>query len=175
MEPTTGILLVGGASRRFGSPKALARVGEKTLAEIAWGHLEWCDERLALGKAGDRVPLPFAIQDDDSPVRAPLAGVVAGLRAARNDLVIVLPVDLPLLTQGTLQALASACDEAATPQTGPLPVALRRRSALPLLERCLGEQELELRRALTGLRVATVAVDPEILTNVNRPVDLPVS
>jgi molybdopterin-guanine dinucleotide biosynthesis protein A len=32
----TGVLLVGGASTRFGSPKALARLDGRTLAAIAW-------------------------------------------------------------------------------------------------------------------------------------------
>ena len=46
----TGILLVGGASTRFGSPKALARLGEETLAERAWRVLgEACEERIAVG------------------------------------------------------------------------------------------------------------------------------
>ncbi|HSP72671.1 MAG TPA: NTP transferase domain-containing protein, partial [Gaiellaceae bacterium] len=56
----TGVLLVGGASRRFGSPKALARIGGETLAERTWRVLgEACDERLAVGKAADGLPLPF--------------------------------------------------------------------------------------------------------------------
>jgi hypothetical protein len=47
----TGILLVGGASTRFGSPKALATFHGETLAERAWRLLgEACDERLAVGK-----------------------------------------------------------------------------------------------------------------------------
>jgi molybdopterin-guanine dinucleotide biosynthesis protein A len=78
----TGVLLVGGASRRFGSAKALARYRGTTLAEHAWGVLgEACDERLAFGKTGDQLPLPFPVHDDGSDVRAPIAGVVAGLRA----------------------------------------------------------------------------------------------
>src|ERR671911_536289 len=80
----TGILLVGGASRRFGTPKAIAKLGGKTLAERGWEALAWCDERLALGKKADRLPLPFEIHDDDSGVRAPIAGLVAGLRLAAN-------------------------------------------------------------------------------------------
>ena len=79
----TGLLLVGGASARFGSPKAFARLGGRTLAEIAWETLgEAFDERIAIGKRADALDLPFPVLDDGSKVRAPLAGVVAGLRAA---------------------------------------------------------------------------------------------
>ena len=46
----TGVLLVGGASTRFGSPKALARIDGRTLAEIGWETLAFCDERIAVGK-----------------------------------------------------------------------------------------------------------------------------
>ena len=46
----TGILLVGGASSRFGSPKAFARFRGETLAEHGWRLLGGlCDERLAVG------------------------------------------------------------------------------------------------------------------------------
>lgn len=168
----TGAVLVGGASRRFGSPKALALIGERTLAELAWEQLSWCDERLAVGKAGDRLPLPFPLLDDGSEVRAPLAGVVAALRAARHDVCVIVPVDTPRLTEAALRKLADACVDAAVPQTGPLPGAYRR-SALPVLERRLAAGELELRRALADLRVERVTLEPDLLLNVNRPTDLP--
>jgi molybdenum cofactor guanylyltransferase len=172
-EGVTGVLLVGGASRRFGSPKALARIGEKTFADVAWERLAWCDERLACGKLVDRLPLRFPVRDDESRVRAPLAGVVAGLRAARFDVIVALPVDLPLVTDEALKALASACDrDAAVPQTGPLPGAYRR-SALPILERRLRTGELALAAALDELETRVVGLDPSVLANVNHPQDLP--
>jgi molybdopterin-guanine dinucleotide biosynthesis protein A len=172
-EGVTGVLLVGGASRRFGSPKALARIGERTFAEVAWERLAWCDERLACGKLVDRLPLRFPVRDDESRVRAPLAGVVAGLRAARFDVIVALPVDLPLVTDEALKALASACDrDAAVPQTGPLPGAYRR-SALPILERQLRRGELALAAALDELETRVVGLDPSVLANVNHPQDLP--
>ena len=131
-QPVTGVLLVGGASRRFGSAKALAQFRGQSLAARAWDKFDWCDERIAVGRLADALPLPFPLTDDNNEVRAPLAGLVAGLRAARNNLCIVLAVDLPCVTRELLQDLAAACSgsDAAIPQTGPLPGAYRR-SCLP--------------------------------------------
>jgi molybdopterin-guanine dinucleotide biosynthesis protein A len=163
----SGVLLVGGASRRFGSPKALAQLDGETLAERAWRVLgEACDERLAVGKARDELSLPFAILDDAALVRAPIAGVVAGLRAAANDLCVFLPVDCPKVSAGSLLRLADAAADAAVPRTGPLPGAYRRR-ALPRLERSLARGEYSLRGALTALDTTIVELDPLELVNVN--------
>ena len=167
----TGILLLGGASRRFGAPKALARLGGRTLAERGWDALAWCDERIALGKEADGLALPFPVLDDGESVRAPIAGVAAGLRGARNDVCVFLPVDCPLVGERELRELAAACLDAAVPPTGPLPGAYRR-SALPLLERGIALGEFALRDALDELEVAVVDLDPERLVNVNTPDDL---
>ena len=167
----TGVLLVGGASTRFGSPKALARLDGRTLAEIGWETLAFCDERIAVGKRGDGLDLPFPVVDDGSEIRAPIAGVVVGLRAARHDLCVVLPVDTPRIRPETLQALADACADVAVPQTGPLPGAYRK-SALPALERALAAGRLSLRDAIAELGITHVDVDPELLINVNSPDDL---
>ena len=167
----TGILLVGGASTRFGSPKALARIGGCTLAEIGWETLAFCDERLAVGKAGDGLGLPFALVDDGTDVRAPIAGVVAGLRAAANELSVVLPVDTPRVAPDTLAALADACRDAAVPQTGPLPGAYRR-TALPALEAALSAGRFSLRDVLARLDTLVIDVDADLLLNVNTPDDL---
>ena len=172
-ERLTGVLLVGGASSRFGSPKALARLGHATLAERGWRTLaETCDDRLAVGKAGE-LDLPFAVVDDGSPVRAPIAGLVAALAAAPHDLCVVLPVDCPLVTLDLLSALAAACEgvDAAVPQTGPLPGAYRK-SALPVLRRRLAAGRLSLRDALSELSTRTVDLDAVLLANVNTPDDL---
>lgn len=168
-RPLTGVLLVGGASTRFGSPKALARLGGETLAARAWRTLgEACEERLAVGKAADGLALPFPLVDDASTVRAPLAGLVAGLRDARHDVVVFLPIDCPLITASSLRALG---DAVAVAPTGPLPGAYPR-AALPVLERRLAAGELELRAAVAELGLATIALDPLELANVNEPADL---
>ena len=168
----TGALLVGGASTRFGSPKALARLGDETLAERGWRVLgELCDERLAVGKASDGLELPFPLTDDGSDVRAAIAGVVAALRAAQHEVCVVLPVDCPLVTAELLAALADACADAAVPQTGPLPGAYRK-SVLPALESSLAAGELSLRTALEQVNLAVIRCDERLLTNVNTRDDL---
>jgi molybdenum cofactor guanylyltransferase len=168
----TGVLLVGGASTRFGSPKALALFGGETLAARAWHLLgETCAERIAVGKRADGLGLPFELLDDGTDVRAPIAGVVAGLRAAAHDVAVVIPVDMPMLTAGALEALAAACRDVAIPAGGPLPGAYRS-TALPALERALAERRLALRDAIAGLEVAVVDLDPGVLLNVNTPDDV---
>jgi len=168
----TGVLLVGGASSRFGSPKALARLGEETLAARAWLTLgEACDERLAVGKRGDGLELPFELVDDGTETRAALAGIVAGLRAASSPVTVVLAVDTPLVTADLLRELADACADAAAPTTAPLPAAFAR-SALPILERRLLEGRLALHEALDELDARRIEVDETLLANVNTPDEL---
>jgi len=163
----TGILLVGGASRRFGSTKALARFQGETLAERAWRLLgEVCDERIAVGKVADGLDLSFQVLDDGVEERAPVYGLVAGLRAASHELCLALPVDYPLMTSDALRLLA---DARAVPQTGPLPGAYER-SMVPELERRLAAGEL----ALRGLNTRVVELDDAVLANVNTPDDLAV-
>jgi molybdopterin-guanine dinucleotide biosynthesis protein A len=162
----TGVLLVGGASTRFGAPKALARLDGETLAERAWRTLgEACDERLAVGKTIDGLTLPFPLVDDGTDVRAPIAGVVAGLRTAAHDVCIFLPVDCPLVSPGTLRRLAAAAP--ARPQTGPLPGAYPR-ALLPMLERKLEQGDYSLR----DLEATVLELDPRRLANVNTVADL---
>jgi molybdopterin-guanine dinucleotide biosynthesis protein A len=169
-----GALLVGGASTRFGSPKALARYEGETLAERAHRVLvEAFDEVLVVGKSSDRLELPFAILDDGSDVRASMIGVAAALRLADAEVVVVLPTDMPLVTAELLSALADAIEghDAAVPQTGALPGAYRR-SALPVLEERIAAGELALHAALDELAARVVPCDERLLVNVNRPADL---
>ena len=169
-----GALLVGGASTRFGSPKALASFEGETLAER--GHrvlVEAFGEVLVVGKAADGLELPFDVVDDGSEVRASMVGVAAVLRLTGAEVVVVLPTDMPLVTTDVLRALADAVEghDAAVPQTGALPGAYRQ-SALPVLERRIAAGELALHRALGELRTRVLQVDEAALHNVNEPGDL---
>lgn len=153
----TGVLLAGGQSTRFGSPKRDAILGGETLFDRAWRLLgEACDERLAVGPGG--------LAD---PGTGPVAAIAAGLRAATNDIAVVIPVDMPLLTVGVLHGLADACRDAARGQRGPLPCALAK-SCLSSFE--TGERRL--RSVLERLDTVVVRLADEVLANVNEPRDL---
>jgi molybdopterin-guanine dinucleotide biosynthesis protein A len=159
----TGVLLVGGASSRFGSAKALARLGDETLAERAWRTLgEAFELRLAVGK-GD-LALPFEVVVEPAQPQAPIAGVVAGLRAATTEVAVFLPVDCPLVTPELLRALGEAV---AVPSTGPLPGAYER-AHLPELERRVAAAEYSLR----GVNPRVIALDERMLVDVDTPEDL---
>jgi molybdopterin-guanine dinucleotide biosynthesis protein A len=164
----TGVLLVGGASSRFGSPKALARFHGETLAERGWRVLaDSCDEVLAVGKLADGLELPFALVDDGSAVRAPIAGVIAGLRAASTEVAVALPVDCPFVTPALLQTLGTAV---AVPQTGPLPGAYSK-TMLPELQSRLARGELTLR----GVNRNVIEVDERLLADVDTAAELEAS
>jgi molybdopterin-guanine dinucleotide biosynthesis protein A len=159
----TGILLVGGSSSRFGSPKALARFAGEALADRAWRLLgDVCSERIAVGGLeGLRFP---ALADEGT---GPVAAIAAGLRGAAHDVALVVPVDMPLLTAGALRLLAESCRDAAVAQEGPLPCAVAKK-ALPAFE--TGERRL--RTVLDGLDTARIELEERLLANVNTRADL---
>jgi molybdopterin-guanine dinucleotide biosynthesis protein A len=174
-EEVTGVLLVGGGSTRFGSPKALAAFEGRTLGERAYSVLREAFERvMAVGKEGDALPLPFPVFDDGSDERATIVGVAASLRLAETDLCVVLPTDMPFVSAQLLRSLgeAAAGVDAAVVQTGPLPGAYRR-TALPVLERRIAAGKLGLRDALAELDHRIVEASTEELKNVNTVEDLP--
>ena len=166
MIPLTGILLVGGASSRFGSSKALAPFRGETLA--ARGHrllTEACDEVLVVGKAGELEGLPFAVVDDGTDDRAPVFGLIAGLRLASHEHVVALPVDVPLVTSAVLRALgeAGAVPSERIPLPGGYP-----RSLLPELER----RVVSGHRSLRGVNTTVLDVPESMLADADTPEEL---
>jgi molybdopterin-guanine dinucleotide biosynthesis protein A len=164
--PLTGVLLVGGASARFGSPKALALLRGETLAERGHRQLtEVCDEVLVVGKAGELPGLPFPVVDDGTDERAPIHGLVAGLRHASHETVVALPVDVPLITSEALRALgvAGAVPSPRVPLPGAYP-----RSLLPVLESRIASGHLSLR----GVNATTVEISAALLVDADTPAAL---
>lgn len=123
---------------------------------------EACDEVLVVGKARELAELPLAVLDDGAPSRAPVHGVVEGLRRARHDVVVVLPVDVPLVTPGALRALgeAGAVPSGSIPLPGAYP-----RSLLPTLEERVARDVFSLR----GVNEVTLPLPARLLVDVDTP------
>ncbi|MCB5426578.1 molybdenum cofactor guanylyltransferase [Altererythrobacter sp. CC-YST694] len=102
-----GVVLAGGQSSRFGSDKALAMLGGRSLLNRSIDALgSWCDDVVIAGReTGPETGETHCIPDWPAPGMGPLGGVAAGLRHANEngfDSVMTcsvdsfdLPADLP--------------------------------------------------------------------------------
>ncbi len=106
-----GIILAGGASRRFGADKAATLIeGRPMIAHVA-GRLSPQVEALAIAGADRTYALACPSLDDGAhATKGPLAGLAAGLSwALENDFthVVTAPCDVPLLPRNLVHLLSS--------------------------------------------------------------------
>ena len=160
----TGVLLVGGASTRFGSPKALARSAARRSPSAPGGR---SGRRARSGSRSARAS--SSSRSMCSTTRSRCArrsqASIAGLRAATHETAVFLPVDCPLVTP----ELAAPARRGAR---GPTDRARCRgptaRTTSRVLERRLASGELSLR----GVNPRVLEVDERLLANANTPAEL---
>ncbi|MCU1461593.1 MAG: molybdopterin-guanine dinucleotide biosynthesis protein [Acidimicrobiales bacterium] len=178
--PIDGLVLAGGAGRRFGRPKAIVPIGGGTLVERAVAQLlSRCSGRVVVASHAsiDLPTLPVDVVDDRPGPRAALNGIVAGLAELPSDDVVVLACDLPAVGDILDRLLAAdgpvvvAVDELGRRQ--PLCARYRREPTLRAAERLLADGQLRLSALLDALGpVVEVVAGPGELANVNTPADL---
>jgi len=104
-----GVVLAGGQSTRFGSDKALAELGGRTMLARAVDTLSgWCEYVVVAGR--ETAPAP-CIPDWPRAGMGPLAGIAAGLRLARDEdyvSVLTMGVDSVGLPDNLLELLSPA-------------------------------------------------------------------
>lgn len=169
--PILGIVLAGGAARRFGSDKALALVGGHPLIEHAIAALAPLVDRIAIsGRTYKDYP---GLPDRPAPGLGPLGGLNAALRHALDHGfagVLSVPCDVPAYPPGLLAQLASGTDAAilrGLPVCGYWPSALA-----PRLDGHLQQEGSLSMRRWAGLVGAVSIETSEALPNVNTPADL---
>jgi molybdenum cofactor guanylyltransferase len=109
-EPVTGIVLAGGHSERMGRDKAWIPLAGKPMIQWVLDAVAGaCQYSLVVSRRADRVPeLDVSVVEDRYPIRGPLTGLHAGLKAAPTDLCVVVACDLPLVRPELLRYLAWA-------------------------------------------------------------------
>ncbi len=177
--PVAGAVLIGGASRRMGRPKALIDVDGSSMVERVAAALSagGCAPVRLVG--GGAVPddVGYLVVDDRWPGEGPLGGVITALMEAGGD-VVVAACDLPDLDGATVRSVRDAPGadeaEAVVATTDRLEPALARwnHRALDQLTTIFTNGERALHAALGCLDVVEVSVDPLALRNVNSPGDL---
>lgn len=179
MEATL-LVLAGGTSRRMGRPKAWLEVGDTIL-------LRWVVDRLAPAFSEVMTafaepeqleqPVPYRVVFDRKRSGGPLAGIEAGLLAARVDPVFVIACDMPYVTSQLAHiavAAARTCDAAVPRIDGrPEPVcAAYRKSALPYITAALDSGSRRAAEVLAGMDVTWLEdVDSEVVRSLNTPDD----
>jgi molybdopterin-guanine dinucleotide biosynthesis protein A len=197
----TGIVLAGGRSTRFGADKLAVLVNGRPLLHVAILAVASVSDEVvvAIGSDGARPPLPA-----DAPVHVrvvrdaiadggPLAGLAAGLTAARGRFAILVGGDQPSLSPALLAEMLlwldrepdePPLDAVALVEAGvvrPLPAALRVSTCRPIAATLLDGETRSLVGLLGVLRVGTLepgrwrVLDPEgaSLRDVDTPDELP--
>jgi CTP:molybdopterin cytidylyltransferase MocA len=174
-----GLILAAGASTRFGSPKQLARIGDRTMLEtvIQIAHDAGLDPILAV------VPTSIAVAPDvvavvnDDPDAGLSRSLQLGIRAVPDDVsgVMILLGDQPALDPELIARLMRARGTypvvATSVEGDPIAPVLLERSAFPIADEAAGDEGLRgiLRRAGTLVAHVDVAEAP---ADIDEPQDL---
>ena len=183
VEPrVAGIVLAGGRSSRFGADKLAAPVdGRPMLARAIEALRPACDELVVVlpPEGGPALPAEVVVVRDPEPFGGPLVGLLAGLRAVRAPVALVVAGDMPWLASPVLARLAEAQGEAVgdavllgearpegRPAAGPGVAAEPRAAAFPLALRTAVARERATELVAHGerrLRTLIAGLDPRVL------------
>jgi molybdopterin-guanine dinucleotide biosynthesis protein A len=195
IDAPLGAILAGGASRRFGSPKALATVGGRTIVERVRDAIEEAVGGAVLITNEPELFAPFDLPSraDVHPRAGPVAGIEAALRWAEEEGrpgALVAACDMPFLDARALRLFVDLARGARPPadavaarmEDGGRPPLCAYLSArcLPAVERVLEGGDRSVHALLSSVSTAWVPMaevarfrDPETMFfNVNTPDDL---
>ncbi len=112
---TVGIVLTGGMSRRFGSPKAFAVYNGRMFYEIAVNVLTPFADKLVISTNKQLAPkfkevvvqkgLTIVLDDEKFAGKGPLAGMYSAMNAVEADQYLLLPCDMPFMEKEMIEAL----------------------------------------------------------------------
>ena len=109
-DDATGLVLAGGASRRFGADKARFRVEGASMINRVVGAVTEVVEPVRISVGRDTEPFELEVEHirDLTPNAGPLGGLQTGLRGADSLWLLVVACDLPFVTVAVLKSLLDA-------------------------------------------------------------------
>jgi molybdenum cofactor guanylyltransferase len=160
MAALTGLILAGGKSSRMGSDKALLEIAGKPLLQLQIERLRSleCSEILISGpknRGYDR--FGEKLVEDLVEDMGPLAGLCAGLHAAREQWILALAIDMPNVSVDFLKWLTEQRTnvDMVCPKSNfgfePLCAVYRKSVCLPVFEKNLAAKELSLQKNVEEL------------------------
>ena len=102
--PATATILIGGESKRFGSPKWEAIIDGIKLIDRTWDSCEIFENRFVVGKEKPD-SISYSFIKDELDLQAPINGIYTALKYSKTDWVFLLSCDLPLIDSRVFEKL----------------------------------------------------------------------
>src|SRR5438067_12936296 len=177
----TLLVLAGGESRRMGRPKAWIEVGNTVLLRYVVERLApaFSEVVVSFGEPEQMEQLvPYLVVFDRKRAAGPLAGLEAGLLAARHEVLFAVACDMPYVTSSVAEvavAAARSCDAAIPRHDGLFePVCgAYRKTALPKIVGALDAGNYTAHEVVMDLDVTWLeGLDTTQFESLNTPEDL---
>lgn len=173
-HPCVGVVLAGGKSRRFGSPKALASWEGKTFVERLYGLLEDVFGRcyVVLHESSPKFSGMRTVVDQ-WPEGGAMNGIYSALKETQEEAIFVLGCDMPLVQRADIlhlyrkwrpefPALAGQMGGIWEPLFG-----IYSRQVLPALQTMRESKKFSLSDFLTQIHARRASVSGRAVTNIN--------
>lgn len=179
----TGLVLAGGQSRRFGADKAAFQLDNKPMIDWVYALLDATCLQVLISTANksSTFDLPAQHVVDVFENAGPLAGIHAGMVAAANPWLIVVPVDMPFVKQSLIKNIIKHCKSSVDAVIvrdkhglQPLLAGYNKRT-LPLLQNRLEQNQLAVTSFVERINAFFLELPDVQLTNINTPADMPSS
>ena len=112
MIKASTFILIGGESKRFGSPKWQASFNGKTVLDHIWNVCDSFENRFVIGKEKPKsISYPFI--QDELDIQSPINGIYSALNHSNSDWNFIISCDLPLMTKKIIQSIWTSCNDGA--------------------------------------------------------------
>jgi molybdopterin-guanine dinucleotide biosynthesis protein A len=173
----SGILLAGGNSSRMGQDKAFMKYGNKFLYEYSLAVLNHFSSEIFIGSSNPLFNnLEYPCIPDEITNLGPIGGLYSCLKQIKNTHAIVLPCDLPLISEKLIDLLLTdsegydisiALNNSKVPE--PL-IGVYASSIVPEIEKMIDLKVYKIQDLLNSVRTNYISfpdVPPETFRNIN--------